>query len=255
MLGLSVASEPASVCPFAPRERTREEGGRENALARTSSIMQTNKIIIVLMPIFLYGLGLCYGAAQTNQGITLEARPTGTGYTLCGSCSVPRKISSRVWLVPKDEPGEPIILSGTIYKQDGVTPDSGVTLFLYQTDAGGYYHRPKEDVFHPRIVGWLRTGRDGRYEIHTIKPAPEILAANEPAHIHVHIWGERMPEHFLHEFWFRGDGNITTKDKKALGELARFSPIVTLTKGQDGISRGVRDIRVRPAPQWEYEKD
>ncbi len=193
--------------------------------------------------------------AQTTKQITIESRSTGTGYALCGSCSLPDTITATAWLASSGEPGEPVILSGTIYQEDGVTPDSGVTLFLYQTDAGGYYHRPEENVFHPRLYGWLATGRDGRYEIHTIVPAPEILAPGEPAHIHVQVFGGGMKEHFIHEFWFQGDKRITAKDRIALSKLGGFSPVVTLTKGKDGISRGTRNMRIRPAAPWKYEPD
>jgi hypothetical protein len=99
------------------------------------------------------------GFAQIHTEITLESRSTGTGYALCGSCSVPKDMSSTTRLVNKDEHGEHIVLFGRIFKEDGVTPDSGITLFLYQTDAGGYFYRPKEDVFHPRIFGWIRSKR------------------------------------------------------------------------------------------------
>ena len=209
-----------------------------------------------LFSLFLLCAVTCFSSfAQTHPEITLESRSTGTGYALCGSCSLPKEISSRVWLIQKKEPGEQLILSGKIFKEDGVTPDSGVTLFLYQTDAGGYYHRPEENVFHPRIFGWLMTGRDGSYEIHSIKPAPEILAAKEPAHIHAHIFGNGMPEHFLHDFWFQGDKGISAAEKRASEKLGTFSPIIALKKGSDGILRGVRNIRVRPAPEWKYEKD
>jgi protocatechuate 3,4-dioxygenase beta subunit len=208
------------------------------------------KAILVLL---LSCVALCSSPAQPHPEIALESRSTDTGYALCGSCSLPKEISSRVWLVNKDEPGEKILLSGRVFKKDGVTPDSGVTLFLYQTDAGGYYHRPEENVFHPRLFGWIRTGSDGSYEIHTIKPAPEILAADEPAHIHVHIFGNGMPEHFLHEFWFQGDKGISAKEQKAFESLGTFSPILTLKKGSDGVLKGVRNIRVRPAAQWKYE--
>jgi protocatechuate 3,4-dioxygenase beta subunit len=208
--------------------------------------------LVLLCVLFV---GLSPSVAQTYRGVEIESRQTGTGYSLCGSCSIPKEISSKVWLTAKDEPGEPIIVSGTFYKEDGVTPDSGITMFLYQTDAEGYYHRPTENVFHPRIVGWLRTGRDGYYEIHTIKPAPEVLAAKEPAHIHAHVFGNRMPEHFIHEFWFQGDKFISLDDQKRLSPLGTFSPIVNLAKGKDGVSRGTRDIRMRPAPSWKYQSD
>ncbi len=204
---------------------------------------------------FLLQAGLSTAGAQAARRIDLQTRPTGQGSALCGSCTVPDYISSLALLVGEDEPGERMILSGTVYKSDGVTPDSGITLFVYQTDAGGYYHRPEEDVFHPRIVGWLRTGSDGRYEIHTIKPAPEILVPTEPAHIHVHIFGRDMPEHFLHEFWFQGDANISGSELKEFSLLGEFSPIVHLKQGADGIWRGTRNIRVKPAPAWRYESE
>ncbi len=217
--------------------------------------MQSPRMVLLLTALIVFGLAVGSTFAQTHREIALERKFTGQGYSLCGSCSQPREISSTVQLPPADEPGEPVILTGTIFKKDGVSPDSGITLFLYQTDAGGYYHRPKEDVFHPRIYGWIRTDNTGCYEIHTIKPAPEIAAPNEPAHIHVHIFGKGIPEHFLHEFWFEGDTRITKEDSTGFTKLGSFSPIVTLKKGDDGIWRGTRNFRIRPAPQWKYEKD
>jgi protocatechuate 3,4-dioxygenase beta subunit len=216
--------------------------------------MQLHKTVVVLI-LLLLSLDLSYTSAQPNEQIKIESRSTGQGYALCGSCTVPKEISSKVWLIPKNEPGEEVILSGIILKDDGVTPDSGVTLFLYQTDAGGYYHRPEENVFHPRLFGWLMTGNNGRYEIHTVKPAPEILAPNEPAHIHVHVFGKGMKEHFLHEFWFQGDDRISVDDKNRFAKLGDFSPVVTLSRYKDGSLRGVRNITIKPVPQWKYEKE
>ncbi len=207
---------------------------------------------LVLLAICSYSVCLI---AQTQQQVELQRKYTGKGYSLCGSCNVPKNVGSNVTIANDIEPGDRMILSGKIFKEDGVTPDSGITLFVYQTDAGGYYHRPKEDVFHPKIFGWLRTGKDGTYEIRSIKPAPEVEVPNEPAHVHVHIFGKGMEEHFLHEFWFRDDSRIPANDMKRLTALGTFSPIVTLTKGGDGIWRGTRNIKVRPAAHWKYEED
>ncbi len=215
--------------------------------------MTTRQVLKAAFLFFLVYQGLFSTRAQTRQEIRLERKFTGVGYSLCGSCSIPYSTSGVVRLDPQGEPGDRIVISGTIYKEDGVTPDSGIVLFLYQTDAGGYYHRPQEDVFRPRIFGWVRTGKDGRYEIYTIKPAPEILERNAPAHIHVHIFGNGMSEHFLHEFWFQGDPAISAKDAKRFSSLGNYSPVVSLAKGSDGILRGVRNIRVRPAQPWRYE--
>ena len=202
---------------------------------------------------WVIGLSECTG--QTYHGVPLETRSTGTGTALCGSCTVPRTLSSSVWLGSKDEPGEQIVIRGTVFKSDGTTPDSGVVFFLYQTDAGGYYHRPQEDVFHPRLYGWLMTGSDGQYAIHTIKPAPEVLAASEPSHIHVHIFGNGMPEHFLHEFWFAGDRNISSRQYGRLTARGSYSPILSLTRSPDGTLQGTRNIKVVPTRAWQYEEE
>jgi protocatechuate 3,4-dioxygenase beta subunit len=197
------------------------------------------------------------GFAQTPQSTASEhafARArTSQGFAICGSCSVPDNISSKATLAPSSESGERVVISGTIYQSDGVTPASGITLFLYQTDAGGYYRRPKEDVFAPRLHGWLRTGSDGRYEISTIRPAPEVLARDEPGHIHAHVFGRGIPEHFLHEFWFTGDPRVRPEEAKELGRLGRFSPLVHLERKESGAFVGVRDIRLKPTGAWQYE--
>ncbi len=195
------------------------------------------------------------GSAQEKQGAELQRSFTGQGYALCGSCTVPGIIGPNLSLADSSERGDHLIITGTVFTEDGLTPDSGITLFLYQADAGGYYHRPKEDVFHPRIFGWLRTGKDGRYEIRTVRPAPEVLEPDGRAHIHVHIFGKGIEEHFLHEFWFAGDEHIPAGDAKPFSGLGSFSPIVTLTRGDDGIWRGTRDIKVRAVRRWDYQKD
>jgi len=68
---------------------------------------------LVSLSAFMFG-----GAAQAQEGAKLQTANTGAGYALCGSCTVPKDISSQVTLAPKDEPGDRIIVSGTIYKEE-----------------------------------------------------------------------------------------------------------------------------------------
>jgi len=194
-------------------------------------------------------------AVQAQEREKLQTTTTGAGLALCGSCTAPKDISSQVTLASQDEPGDRIIVSGTIFKEDGVTPAAGITLFLYQTDAGGYYHRPNEDVFDPRLRGWLRTGKDGRYEIRTIKPIPEVLAPKEPAHIHAQVFGPGIAEHFLKEFWFEGDPLIKPYENEKMSKLGVYSPILHLTKDKSGILVGRRNIRLKQTERWKYQDD
>lgn len=164
------------------------------------------------------------------------------GRAICAKCEVPANLASSATLIARGEPGGPMEITGTIYQQDGHTPAANVVLFVYHTDASGHYD-PEDDPFAPRIRGWLRTGADGHYGFRTIRPAP-YPDHSEPAHIHVHIWSDTMPEHFLPEYWFAGDPFIRPADAARFRGLGRFSPIVTLTRGSDGVWRGVRDIRL-----------
>ncbi len=164
------------------------------------------------------------------------------GRAICAKCEAPSDLKSSVTLTPKNEPGERMEISGTIYRRDGRTPASGIVLFLYHTDATGHYD-PEDDPFAPRIRGWLRTGADGRYSFRSIRPAP-YPKHTEPAHIHVHIWSDTMPEHFLPEYWFAGDSLIKPADAARFRDMGSFSPIVTLKRGADGVWRGTRDLRL-----------
>ncbi len=167
--------------------------------------------------------------------------PSG-GLAICGRCEVPAVLAPSTNLTTPGERGEPMEISGTVYEADGRTPAGGIVLFVYHTDTTGHYD-PEDDPFAPRIRGWIRTGGDGHYSFRTIRPAP-YPKHTEPAHIHVHVWSDRMPEHFLPEYWFAGDPLIKPADAERFAGLGSFSPIVKLERGSDGVWRGRRDIRL-----------
>ncbi|HEU5400246.1 MAG TPA: hypothetical protein VFU86_02750, partial [Terriglobales bacterium] len=120
--------------------------------------------------------------------------PTG-GLAICAKCEVPSSLTSSITLTQPGEPGEAMEITGTVYHPDGKTPASGVTMFVYHTDATGHYNL-EDDPFAPRLRGWLQTGNDGRYRFRSIRPAP-YPNHSQPAHIHVHIWSDTVPEHYL----------------------------------------------------------
>jgi protocatechuate 3,4-dioxygenase beta subunit len=155
-------------------------------------------------------------------------------------------ITSRATIVSPSEPGERLVISGTVYEPDGVTPAPETTVFVYHTDASGHYNSP-DDALNPRLHGWVRTDADGRYEFRTIRPAP-YPQLTTPAHIHVHVFGPGRAEWFLPEYWFEGDPLIPAKDRDLPARLGPFSPVVRLTRDTDGEWRGQRDIRLEKAP-------
>jgi protocatechuate 3,4-dioxygenase beta subunit len=209
--------------------------------------------LFVLLSLVTAGFVAGQTATPIPRERTFARARTQEGFAICGSCDVPHDLSPNVTLVRPGEPGDKIVISGTIYQADGITPAGNVTIFLYQADRDGYYHRPKEDVFSPRLYGWLQTGRDGHYEIRTIRPQPEVLARDEPAHIHAHVFGPTIPEHFLHEFWFADDPRIKPTEATQLNGLGRFSPIMHLEKNKAGLLSGTRDIKLKPTAPYQYE--
>jgi len=156
----------------------------------------------------------------------------------------PESVPAKVSIVSEKEPGAPLIISGKIYAPDGRTPLEGINLFVYQTDATGVYSTESTggDNRNTRIHGLVRSGADGRYEFRTIKPG-SYPASRNPAHIHAFVSGPGYPEYWIDEYHFSDDPFVTDEMRSKAGQ-GSFSSILTLTRGADGILRGVRDIRI-----------
>jgi protocatechuate 3,4-dioxygenase beta subunit len=152
-------------------------------------------------------------------------------------------VAWNVSLVGPSEPGEPMIISGTIYAPDGRTPLEGISLFVYQTDATGRYSTSGGDNRNTRLHGVMQTNREGRYEFRTIKPAsyPNSRIA---AHVHAYVSGPGYPEYWIDEYHFADDPFVTSEMKAKDEGKGNRSSIVTLTRGADGTLRGARDIVV-----------
>lgn len=145
-------------------------------------------------------------------------------------------------LVPPGEPGEPLVVTGTVYGPDGETPAAGVSLYAYHTDAKGVYNEPNDNT-NPRLKATLRTGADGRYELRTIKPAP-YPGGGVPAHIHFRLSGGGFPDQRA-DLNFEGDPYLSARAVRHAAERGRFGSIRPLEKGDDGVWRVVFDLKLR----------
>lgn len=197
-----------------------------NSLNRRS-FLKGASVFAVVAPLGTFGLFACSQASSLAGSGPKETR------------SVPWKTT----IVAPGEPGEPLIVSGTIYAPDGRTPLEGINLFVYQTDAKGVYSTSGGDNRGTRIHGLVRSDKEGRYEIRTIKPGSYPNSRNA-AHIHAYVSGADYPEYWIDEYLFEDDPFITSADRQKFGGKGTFSSILTLQRGADGVLRAVRDIKV-----------
>lgn len=201
---------------------------------------------VVGLPVFPFAAlslsGCSKAPGSSDQSSKMSTMPTRGGQMPCGSCDAPANLSWKTVITSKDEPGEPLLINGTIYQPDGTTPAEGVVLFVFHTDAAGHYNK-EDDPNNPRLRGWMKTGTDGRYEFRTIKPAP-YPQLTTPAHIHAHIYGPGYPEYYIDEYWFADDPLITPVERAKLTGRGGFPSIITLTPDSEGVLRGVRNIKL-----------
>lgn len=110
------------------------------------------------------------------------------------------------------EPGIKIKVWGMVKNKDG-QPVAGALVYLYQTDARGWYSSDaphilinEGDFKHARLFGYVKTDNDGKFVLHTIKPSG-YPKSDLPAHIHVHVMAERY-QPYATEFLFEDDERL-----------------------------------------------
>ena len=145
-------------------------------------------------------------------------------------------------LAGPEEPGERLVVTGTVFAPDGVTPAPGVFLYVWHTDATGHYNQ--ESGAPPRLHGWMKTGADGTYEYRTILPSPYPGRAIA-AHVHTQLWGGGYPPQWNTDLLFEGDPLITVRERSDSQGLGRFAFIRPAPKDEGGVRRAVHDLRLK----------
>lgn len=164
----------------------------------------------------------------------------------CGTSEAPKDVSWRTVIPPEGEPGEKLIISGTVFLPNGKTPAQGIIVYVYHTNIDGIYPKNGDEEgngkYHGYLRGWMKTGSNGRYEFETIRPAPYKTHGGEPAHIHYVIEGPGYPEYWLNSLWFADDSRVTEEQIKGVKRSGGFSNVVKLTKDANNVHRGTRNI-------------
>lgn len=202
---------------------------------------------LVAMPILVVstGCGLQSSAAAEAQSSARSLRRVEG----CEGCEAvwerePAKLRPVLVLADQDEPGERLVVRGTVFHSDASTPARNVIVYAHHTNAAGRYaNGSRESEWsrrHGRLRGWLMTGSDGRYEIQTIKPAPYPERAS-PAHIHLFILepGKADP-YWIDDIVFAGEFGVT--------------PEYRMTRANQG-GPGIVQLAGRPVDGFEAVRD
>lgn len=155
--------------------------------------MKKGTLTWLLLVFFAFG---CKGQTESTEKISNTSQRKGQVGGGCDGCELMyigmlEEISavdtSAGWY---EEKGQKLLLTGTVFEPGGKTPAPNIILYYWHTDTGGYYTAdtktdPKAKS-HGRFRGWVKSDKNGKYSIYTIRPAPY---PNEdlPAHIHLSI--------------------------------------------------------------------
>lgn len=142
-------------------------------------------------------------------------------------------------IADKSEPGERMILTGTVFGDDG-KPREGVTVYAYHTDERGHYRN--KPWGRPRLRGWAKTNAQGRYEFLTIKPGAYPMRKN-PAHVHMTIAVPGKTEWWIPELRFAGDPFLDPAEVERAAASDSFASIRPCER-RAATLRCVRDIRL-----------
>lgn len=146
--------------------------------------------------------------------------------------------------------GIKIMVTGTIYKNDGRTPSPGVELYYYHTNVNGRYLHKAEEVrsfppneqgqTHGYIRGWVKTDSAGRYAIYTVRPGV-YPARDEPAHIHLTIKDPFAKMAYYIDDLVFDDDTLLTSQKKSRMENRGGRGILRVNQ-QDSLQIGEHNI-------------
>jgi protocatechuate 3,4-dioxygenase beta subunit len=124
----------------------------------------------------------------------------------------PADASSTGRVAPAGEPGPPLMVTGVVVDANGA-PVPGVSLYIYQTDAEGYYGvKPQSDSANPRLKLFLRSDARGAFSFGTIRPGA-YPNSRAPGHIHFEVSAAGFAPKIF-EIVFEGDPFVTDAMRK-----------------------------------------
>jgi protocatechuate 3,4-dioxygenase beta subunit len=124
---------------------------------------------------------------------------------------------SNTFAIPgHDSKPEKLKITGTIFKNDGVTPASNVILYIEQADEYGDFDlrgEKKKRYVHNR--GWVKTDADGQYTFYTYVPGGD-RRFNQKQQLFPIIKEPHSPAYHIPSFLFDQDPLLTKACRKRM---------------------------------------
>jgi protocatechuate 3,4-dioxygenase beta subunit len=163
-----------------------------------------------------------------------------------GMHDAPDSLSWSTRIAQSTEPGERLVVTGTVYGEDRTTPERDVRIYVYHTNAEGVYPKRGDERgtgrYHGYLRGWMKTDAEGRYQFETIRPAPYETHGGEPAHVHYTIQAPGEAEYWLNAAWFSDDPRVTAERLATLQRTGGFSNVMEVSRDASGVWHARRDI-------------
>jgi protocatechuate 3,4-dioxygenase beta subunit len=113
---------------------------------------------------------------------------------------------------------QPLKITGTIYKSDGVTPAEGIILYIEQADEDGDFDlRKHNDKRYAHHRGWIKTDANGRYTFYTFVPGND-RRYNQLSQLFPAIKEPSKPSYNLESFLFDNDPMLTKLCRKKIAK-------------------------------------
>ncbi|MES2777322.1 MAG: intradiol ring-cleavage dioxygenase [Bacteroidota bacterium] len=191
-------------------------------------------VALLMMYQFLSG---CQGQESSNS----RANNQDVDKTAPDKYGMPATLVARDTSAAWHEPGQKLLVTGTVYKAGGKIPAPGVIIYYYHTNtAGKYQHKPKETrslppnrerQTHGYIRGWVKSDSNGRYAIYTLRPGV-YPTRDEPAHIHLTLQEPALEKsYYIDEFVFDDDPLLTSAKRKKLENRGGSGMLRVLIQG------------------------
>jgi protocatechuate 3,4-dioxygenase beta subunit len=130
-------------------------------------------------------------------------------------------------MVDLKEPGERLIVTGTVTGPDGKTPVRGASVHVFHVDAAGRYSGvgpSRGDDTNPRLRGYMRSDANGHYAYTTIRPAPYIDDIGGAAHVHYEVNAQGYKEQRGQIMYFTDDPQFQSSVNPARSRPGAMRP-------------------------------